>query len=383
MNHIIALVNTFATCWADSLVRACWQGGLVILLVWAVCRLWPTMPPVSRCWLWRLAYAKLLLGLVWLPPLALPLLPRPLAPPPPIAQAIIVQAPPVAPSPVMADALPPVPMAAAPLPDVPPPALPAVVVPATPPPAPCTLPTLRALLLTAWLLGTLASLTRVASAWRRALALSRASAPINDDALHADAAALCRRLGLRRVPPLRAAIGIPSPLLLGLGRPAVLLPLFVLSGSPRAEVNLMLAHELAHLARRDLLWDILPQLAQRLFYYPPPRLARRFGVGLGPGDRLRRPRRPGHRGALVRLRPDAARHRHTPPLGAGFTLFPTLAVGPRRHTLRRRLFAMQHIGTTSRSKDYVGRRAHRNTRRRRACALARRRPGRTSPCPPP
>ncbi len=41
--------------WADALWRACWQGGLALLLIWALCRAWPAMPARLREWLWRLA----------------------------------------------------------------------------------------------------------------------------------------------------------------------------------------------------------------------------------------------------------------------------------------------------------------------------------------
>ena len=344
MSHAVSLVNAFAATWAAALFRACWQGGLGIALVWLLCRLWPALPTNPRCWLWRLAYAKLLLGLVWLPPLALPLLPVPPAAPP------VVQA-----------ATPPVPT----LPDdaprtavEPAPAMPAaspvfLAAPATPPaPVPLpplprpTLPTPQTWLLAAWLLGLSAGLGRIATAWRRACALSRASRPLADDALQADAADLAPRLGLRRVPPLHVVGGLASPLLLGLGRPAILLPAFVVSGSPRPELRLMLAHEMAHLARRDLLWNALPLLAQRLFFFHPL-------VWLA-----------GHEWALAQeIACDAlaVETTGTPPSAYGrmllsiatrrpsaAPLFPTLAVAAPRHTLRRRLHAMQHIGTVSR-----------------------------------
>ena len=35
--------------------RACWQGGLVVLAVWSICRLIPSMPARFQCWFWRLA----------------------------------------------------------------------------------------------------------------------------------------------------------------------------------------------------------------------------------------------------------------------------------------------------------------------------------------
>lgn len=343
MSHIVSHVNAFAASWADALIRASWQGGLVIALVWIVCRLWPGLPPTPRGWLWRLAYAKLLLGLLWLPPLALPLLPRPPAPPPPAPAA-------APPSRTTSPPLPDVPSAAsatalapslAPLP-APPAAMPLRPLPSRP-----TLPTVQTWFLVAWLLGVLVSLGRVAAAWRRAHILYYASTPLADEALRADAADLCRRLGIRRVPPLRVSDGLVSPLLLGLTRPAILLPAFVLTDSPRPELRLMLAHELAHLARRDLLWNALPLLAQRLFFFHPLvwlaghewSLAQEIACDAQAVETTgTTPSAYGRMllGIATRRRASAA------------SLFPTLAVAGSRHTLRRRLFAMQHIGTTSR-----------------------------------
>ena len=70
-------VNNFAALWLETLIRACWQGGLALALVWAVCRLLPRLPAWGQCWLWRLACLKLLAALLWLPTVDLPLLPPP------------------------------------------------------------------------------------------------------------------------------------------------------------------------------------------------------------------------------------------------------------------------------------------------------------------
>ena len=297
-----------------------------------------------RCWLWRLAYAKLLLGLVCLPPLALPLLGSVTFHPPsapPTAQAI---------APIGAS-FPPGPVDAPPAATTPNPY--AVVRPAPPtpiflqPPLPRpTLPTVQTWLLAAWLLGVFVSLSQVAAAWRRARVLYAASAPLADEALHTDPAELCRRLGLGRVPPLRVADGLASPLLLGLTRPAVLLPAFVLTDHPRPELRLMMAHEMAHLARRDLLWNGLPLLAQRLFFFHPLvwlagqewSLAQEIACDALAVEVTETPV-----SAYARMLLGIATRR-----ASAAALFPTLSVAAPRHTLRRRLFAMQHIGTVSR-----------------------------------
>ena len=50
--------------WATTMWRACWQGGLVVLVVWSICRLLPSMPARFQCWLWRLAILKFMVVLV-------------------------------------------------------------------------------------------------------------------------------------------------------------------------------------------------------------------------------------------------------------------------------------------------------------------------------
>ena len=72
----VALGNGWAMAWGGALGRACAHGTLCVLGVWAVCRLWPRMPASARAWLWWLACLKLTAGLLWVTPLALPILPR-------------------------------------------------------------------------------------------------------------------------------------------------------------------------------------------------------------------------------------------------------------------------------------------------------------------
>ena len=48
-------MNVLLDAWATAMWRACWQGGLVVLGVWSICRLIPSMPARFQCWLWRLS----------------------------------------------------------------------------------------------------------------------------------------------------------------------------------------------------------------------------------------------------------------------------------------------------------------------------------------
>jgi hypothetical protein len=80
---------------------------------------------------------------------------------------------------------------------------------------------------------------------------------------------LCRAFRLRQPPEIREAKDITSPLLLGIIRPAIVFPTGMLAGANAEERDWMLAHELAHVKRRDLLWNWLPLLAHGLLFFHP------------------------------------------------------------------------------------------------------------------
>ena len=50
-------------------------GGLLILAVWSLCRLFPRLPAALRCWAWGLVCLEMLIGLFWRMPINLPVLP--------------------------------------------------------------------------------------------------------------------------------------------------------------------------------------------------------------------------------------------------------------------------------------------------------------------
>ena len=87
------------------------------------------------------------------------------------------------------------------------------------------------------------------------------------DSLRSDA-------GMRRAVRLTQSDGLASPI--ALGRSEICVPRAVLSDLDAAQQRSVLAHELAHLARRDPLWLTGASLLERLFFFQPlNRLARR------------------------------------------------------------------------------------------------------------
>ncbi len=105
---------------------------------------------------------------------------------------------------------------------------------------------------------------RLAVAVRRASSLrNRAELLPEGSPVAAIAARLGPALGVRRV-ELFASAEVAGPVTVGIGRPAILLPSWLLAGAGRAELEAVLAHELAHVARRDC----AVQLAAELLLLP-------------------------------------------------------------------------------------------------------------------
>ena len=82
----------------------------------------------------------------------------------------------------------------------------------------------------------------------------------------ADLAAL---IGLRRLPDVRISEDVVTPLVAGLRRPVVLLPLTRFTALSAARQRMTLCHELVHLKRWDLFLGWIPAAAEPLFFFHP------------------------------------------------------------------------------------------------------------------
>lgn len=97
---------------------------------------------------------------------------------------------------------------------------------------------------------------------------------VTDDRLRATLDALCREASVRRRVVLTASTAISSPVALGRGE--ICLPAAAEHDLEPDQQHAMLAHELAHLVRRDPLWLSLACVIERLFFFQPlNRIARR------------------------------------------------------------------------------------------------------------
>ena len=87
--------------------------------------------------------------------------------------------------------------------------------------------------------------------------------------LHEALELLAKKLKAARAVDVLQSTLVKTPVVVGYFRPVVLLPLCVATGLPAAQLELILAHELAHICRHDYLVNLLQTLVETLFFYHP------------------------------------------------------------------------------------------------------------------
>ena len=120
-----------------------------------------------------------------------------------------------------------------------------------------------------WLAGAALALLRTAASWRRLRRALAHAQPLMHAELAQDLAELTPRAFAH--PPrgvrLLGLDAIPSPLAASGSR--IVLPGWALASLDRAKLRAMLAHELAHLARRDPQWKLVAALWRCVFWFVP------------------------------------------------------------------------------------------------------------------
>lgn len=82
-------------------------------------------------------------------------------------------------------------------------------------------------------------------------------------------ASLAQRSGLTQKVRLLESALIKLPMVIGYLKPVVLLPLGAINGVPAEQMEAILAHELAHIRRRDYLVNLIQSLLEVIFFYHP------------------------------------------------------------------------------------------------------------------
>jgi beta-lactamase regulating signal transducer with metallopeptidase domain len=79
----------------------------------------------------------------------------------------------------------------------------------------------------------------------------------------------CRQIGIHKPIRLVESALVKVPMTIGHFKPIILFPLGLVTGLPQEQVEALLAHELAHITRKDYLVNILQNFVDILFFYHP------------------------------------------------------------------------------------------------------------------
>ncbi len=147
---------------------------------------------------------------------------------------------------------------------------------ASPPVAPATIEAVEspsfsteAILFGLWALGAITLCSYVGLKWVRFRNRVRRSTVSSPDWLHAEVEQLSASLGLRRVPRILICEAPLGPLSMGLWRPRIVLPAALVDPSNGGSLQPVLAHELVHIRRGDVVLGYGQLAAQILWWFHP------------------------------------------------------------------------------------------------------------------
>ncbi|MBC7853172.1 MAG: hypothetical protein IAF94_07030, partial [Pirellulaceae bacterium] len=121
----------------------------------------------------------------------------------------------------------------------------------------------------AYLLGVALMFGRLALALISGHRLCSDARPVTEPDLLSQVARQARKIGLRAAPVVAWCGRTSVPLVAGLIKPMILLPVALASSLTPHQLEALLAHELAHLRRFDLLVNLLQRVAEALLFFHP------------------------------------------------------------------------------------------------------------------
>jgi len=119
-----------------------------------------------------------------------------------------------------------------------------------------------------WLAGVCMIALRSFLHWRHLAALVRSATALPRD-WQLRLIELRQRFGILRPVRLLASFAVVTPTLVGWLKPTILLPASLLSGFTPAQIELILAHELAHVRRYDYVANLVQVVVETLLFYHP------------------------------------------------------------------------------------------------------------------
>jgi beta-lactamase regulating signal transducer with metallopeptidase domain len=121
----------------------------------------------------------------------------------------------------------------------------------------------------AWLIGVAFLLARMGAAWWHIAHLHRRALATQASAWQNACRRIAYRLGLPAAAHVIESAAVDVPTVVGWIRPVIILPVAALAPLTPAQVEAILAHELAHIRRHDYAVNLLQTIAETLLFYHP------------------------------------------------------------------------------------------------------------------
>ncbi len=123
------------------------------------------------------------------------------------------------------------------------------------------------LMLVIWLAGASVLLARLVISLGWLWQVRRTAMPV--DVIQDRLEHLVKRFNISRRPAVGSSTWMPSPVTIGHLKPVILFPVAIVNRLQPHEVEAILAHELAHIVRRDYLANLVQSFIEAVFYYHP------------------------------------------------------------------------------------------------------------------
>lgn len=227
----------------ETLARASLYAAILFPIAWIACRVLRRVPRRIHCWIWRLVYLKVIVASVWLIPINVPVLPAVEGNSTMTVKTVHDSgenssgASTHSGSP--AGALSPY------------------------------APTWPHILVAIWALGFVVSFRRSCQEWRHGLQIRQYGIPIVSGSLFEIYQRSARAVGISRPPELLETDRIDVPALVGIYRPAVVVPVGLAEHINADELGLILRHEIGHQKRLDLHWNLLARAVDVVLFFHP------------------------------------------------------------------------------------------------------------------
>lgn len=120
-----------------------------------------------------------------------------------------------------------------------------------------------------WLGGILVMLLFIAKSWFQLYQLKKSALSLQNRQVHQLYQQCLTRLNIKKGLPIYSTAFLKSPILVGYIKPSIYLPIHLISDFNATDIRYMLLHELSHYKHKDMLINLLMNLAGVIYWFNP------------------------------------------------------------------------------------------------------------------